>query len=172
MVHSQSHPGQLYRKLFLDGKNTNYDRQACVAFPDDQRLRRVIDINDLYCQTELESLSTLGASTKEYKSAKTAVKASFKAKITEVTKDVRTRPGKYALTGTLSTNGLDLKVHAHNMSKPRKSTIDATEKKKTTQIQVAKNNLPYLASEIPGPAAYEKTLAPKATMSFWEWTQE
>ncbi|KAK3814478.1 MAG: hypothetical protein J3Q66DRAFT_403022 [Benniella sp.] len=93
-------------------------QKACVVYPDGQGPRRVIDIKEPDSHTELESLSTLEASSEEYKSAKTTVKASIKAKIIEVTQDLQSRPGKYALTGTLTTDRVYLKLLAHNIAIP------------------------------------------------------
>ncbi|KAF9163129.1 hypothetical protein BGX20_001442, partial [Mortierella sp. AD010] len=115
---SQSHPGELHRKLFFNGRKTNYNRHACVACPDDKSLSHLLDLETLPCKDELNALDIENASSSEYKNAKEMVKNTITDKI--VGMDSKTRPGKYALAGSLLTDGHQLKIHVYNLTHPKK----------------------------------------------------
>ncbi|KAF9347175.1 hypothetical protein BGX34_003339 [Mortierella sp. NVP85] len=167
---TQIHTGEFYRKLFLDGKSTNYDRQTLVANPNDDSLPRLLDLDDLPCPYKLEDLDEPDASSKTYKDAKAAIKAAIKEKVSEIALNDRERSGKYVLSGSMSTDGHQLKLQVYNLTKPRKvagdhgsnAKRDESSSSSAQPIQVKKgydgktrSKMPYLIKAIPGQAARE-----------------
>ncbi|KAF8976016.1 hypothetical protein BGZ46_008655 [Entomortierella lignicola] len=116
---SQCHPGELYRKLFFHGKKTNYDRLSCVATPADdsgQLFHGLIDLKGPSYKSDIQTLEVEAANSSQYKEAKETLKANIK---NDIIQKLHNRKAKYVLTGTLHTDGHQLKVHAHSLVKRR-----------------------------------------------------
>ena len=141
----QSHPGELFRRLFFHGKQTNYDRHAGVANPINKAISHLLDLETLPCQEELESLEHEDASSATYKKAKDDVKAAIKEHVLAL--DGATRTCKYILTGTLHTDGHQLKLHAHSLVHPRKKPKVSTSSASPTSS--TRSKMDYLPVALP-----------------------
>lgn len=149
LVMSQSHPGELFRRLFFHGKKTNYDRHACVAYPSNKSLPYLLDLESLPCQDKLQLLETEEASSSAYKQAKEDVKSAIKQRVLAL--DSTTRTGKYALTGTLHTDGYQVKIHAYSLLHPWKASVDSS------QAVAACPTVPLTSTNRQGAASYSST---------------
>lgn len=148
---TQSHSGELFRRLFFHGKQTNYDRHAGVANPINKAIPHLLDLETLPCQEELESLEHEDASSATYKKAKEDVKAAIKEHVLAL--DGATRTCKYVLTGTIHTDGHQLKIHAHSLVHPREKPEASTSSASPTSS--TRSKMDYLPVVIPDPEALE-----------------
>ncbi|KAF8921664.1 hypothetical protein BGZ58_004052, partial [Dissophora ornata] len=163
---SQTHPGELFRKLFFYGKKTNYDRQACVGYPNDKSLPHLLDLENLPCQVQLKALETQGPKTEAYVTAKREVKMAIENYILALGAD--TRAGKYVLTNTLLTDGHQLKIHAYSRVQVKKrsnsqsgSSSGATmppsiNPRNTASCYSTKSKMRYLPALIPNLESLQK----------------
>jgi hypothetical protein len=147
----QTHPGELFRKLFLYGKKTNYDRLSCVATPSDpsnESIPGLINLDELPCGEQLGALETEDAKSEAYKKAKLTLKEAIKE---EVLKKAQARTRKYVLSGTLLTDGHQLKIHAYSLVQlKKKNTNDLPSSSSEQKITSATNTkMKYLQAAIP-----------------------
>ncbi|KAG0304984.1 hypothetical protein BGZ98_004744 [Dissophora globulifera] len=124
---------------------TNYDRHACVANPSNKSLPHLLDLELLPCQDNLLSLETEEASSLVYKQAKEGVKSAIKQHVLAL--DGTTRAGKYVLTGTLLTDGYQVKMHAYSLVHPWRASEDRR------QGSAACLTIPLTSTNRPGAAS-------------------
>lgn len=145
---AQSSPGELYRKLFFHGKKTNYNRHAVVANPSDNSVPRLLDLNDIIDQQTRSDLDTYKAGTSEYEDAKNKVKQTVADYLLNMKRG--DYAGKYVLTGTLLTDGYQLKVHAYSLVRRKKcDRDDQSSSQKASPCHSTRSKLKYLQTLIP-----------------------
>ncbi|KAF9150337.1 hypothetical protein BGX20_005733, partial [Mortierella sp. AD010] len=162
---SQTHPGELFRKLFFYGKKTNYDRQACVGYPSDKSLPHLLDLENSPCQVQLKALEIQGPKTEAYVTAKRDVKMAIENHI--LTLGAYTEAGKYVLTNTLLTDGHQLKIHAYSRVQVKKrsnsqsgsssgTTMPPSINPPNTASYSTKSKMKYLPTLIPNLESLQK----------------
>ena len=122
-----------------------------MANPSNKAIPHLLDLETLPCHEELESLEHRDASSATYKNAKDVVKTTIKEHVLAL--DGATRECKYVLTGTLHTDGQQLKIHAHSLVHPWKKPEASTSSASPTSSTRSKMN--YLPVAIPDPEELE-----------------
>ncbi|KAF9561050.1 hypothetical protein EC968_005866 [Mortierella alpina] len=123
-----NHRGQFTRQLFLSGR-TNFARHGAVGIPTDQSLPSVFDFTTHEYQQAIGAVAGASRHDKSYAESKKYFKETIlqdlgsryprppAANVQNQAKSDR----KYLLSGTLCTDGYQVKLHAYHLDHPKKN---------------------------------------------------
>ncbi|KAF9993826.1 hypothetical protein BGZ65_010592, partial [Modicella reniformis] len=150
--------GQMFKLLFLGGKN-NYCRQGAVASSAFELSRY---------ESTIDKLQTTSATDSSYAEAKTSFKNQLQEDLLSHIEpsNSETPPcPKFILTGTLSTDGYQVKIHAYHLRHPKRdkraspaqasssSALETYTKPQPSSGKSRISHIPYLRDGIPDASA-------------------
>ncbi|KAI7816929.1 hypothetical protein BC939DRAFT_481599 [Gamsiella multidivaricata] len=158
---TQSHLGELFRKLFFHGMEANHDRHACVEFPDDKSLLRLVYLDSLLCQNELDIPTTQLVDTPEHKRAKEDVKTALKKSILAIDNATRARNARRRKKEDEDKDNSKEASQSGASCSTKQPKVKKNDQQDITGASMAsampmRSMVKYLTEAIPGPEALQK----------------